>query len=606
MDFGNNFLDSFIETICVFGIIGGIILGIQINHGFIIGSILFLFFLLVWKKRRKRQIYELFRKNLIQQWGKDHKEERKLSYIKEFFKLLKDRKVDGFLIDDISWRDLNMDSVFSKIDHTKSYPGMHVLYSMLREPIFSREELSNRSRLIEDLMSNKDLALEIQYPLSILGKKQSKEVLYFFKDGLEVKNNPLTLYRVLSYFFYLSLGILLFNRQLGFIGIAISLSINAWIYQNNKYKIEAEIEIFRYISHLLSCAENISKINTRGIDIKQEKLKELTWLTRKIYKNVSVLNKNDGSQNELQVLMDYINMFTLREAIIFYKTINLLNKHKNDLFEMYGLIGEIDTFISIASYKDSLSYYVEPEFVQGEEMFYLNTEDLYHPLLERPIPYTFEFNNRGALVTGSNASGKSTFLRTIGVNALFGQTMYFVLAKDYQSNFFKLLTSIGTTDSIEEGDSYFMAEAKSLKRIIDEVNKGERVLCILDEIFRGTNTAERISAASEVLEYMAQKHTCVLAATHDLELTTIVGDSYENYHFKEEIQENDIIFNYILHKGPTTSRNALAILKHLNYPKEIYEKANERVSEYIDKREADYVSAGLDTKGNRKYDCHGS
>lgn len=164
-------------------------------------------------------------------------------------------------------------------------------------------------------------------------------------------------------------------------------------------------------------------------------------------------------------------------------------------------------------------------------------------------------------------------MRTIGINAIFAQTLYIVLAKNYSSSYFRLFTSIGTTDSIVDGDSYFMAEAKALKRIIDVLNPNEPILCILDEIFRGTNTAERISAAMASLDYMSNKNACIIAATHDLELTTLVNNKYDNYHFKETIKDKDMIFDYVLKPGPCNSRNAISILGYLDYPKEIYEKA---------------------------------
>lgn len=125
-----------------------------------------------------------------------------------------------------------------------------------------------------------------------------------------------------------------------------------------------------------------------------------------------------------------------------------------------------------------------------------------------------------------------------------------------------------------------MTEAKSLKRILDVLNEHQPVLCILDEIFRGTNTIERINAAREVLNYMIDRNSLVVAATHDLELTTMVNDRFDNYHFQEDIKENDIEFDYILRKGPATSRNAIAILRYLDYPKEIHENADKEVEKY--------------------------
>lgn len=126
-----------------------------------------------------------------------------------------------------------------------------------------------------------------------------------------------------------------------------------------------------------------------------------------------------------------------------------------------------------------------------------------------------------------------------------------------------------------------MAEAKSLKRILDILDPNQPVLCILDEIFRGTNTAERISAAKEALNYMIDRNSCVIAATHDLELTSLVNDRYDNYHFRETIEENDIKFDYILREGPCTTRNAIAILRYLGYPEELYEKAMHGAERYL-------------------------
>ena len=235
----------------------------------------------------------------------------------------------------------------------------------------------------------------------------------------------------------------------------------------------------------------------------------------------------------------------------------------------------------MASYKDGLDFYSQPTLNDNKTKFYLRTGEIYHPLLENPVSYSFELENMGALVTGSNASGKSTFLRAIGINCIFAQSFYFVHGKKYEGSYFKLLTSIGTTDNIVKGDSYFMSEAKSLKRIIDGLSDEYPVLCILDEIFRGTNTAERISAALEVLNYIMEKESCVIAATHDLELTGLVDDRFKNYHFKETIEDRDIIFDYILRDGPCTTRNAIAILEYLGYPKDIYENARKGAKNYI-------------------------
>lgn len=573
-------LETFIESISIFVIIGGIILGIQIGYAYFLLSILFLFLFIFTKKRKEKRLMKFYKDKIKEQWGKEHKEKRNIDHAKELYDFLKEKEDYDFIIDDITWRDLNMDSVFFKIDHTKSLPGMNYLYNILRHPLFNEDRLVARGKTIDLLLNRKDISQKIQIPIHLLGKKKEENIFSYFKNGMDVDTKYLILYKILSYLFYLSIALLLIDRQLGFSALLIILLVNAGVYQRNKFKIYDELENFKGIGNLIETARNIVEIDTAGIDLGQEKIEKMLKEIQKIHKNVSVLNTNSTGMLETQLLMDYINMVTLRETIIFYKTINLINKHREEIFEIYNYIGKIDAYISIASYKDGLLFHSKPEFIEDNSRFFLEAEDLYHPLLDKPVPYSFKLDNKGALVTGSNASGKSTYLRTIGINTLFSQTLHLVLAKTYSANYFRLLTSIGTTDSITEGDSYFMAEAKSLKRIIDELNHDRPVLCILDEIFRGTNTAERISAASEVLDYMIERNCCVIAATHDIELTSIVDNRFINCHFKETIKGNDIEFDYILRSGPCTSRNAIAILKYLDYPKEIHENANTRVEEY--------------------------
>ncbi len=353
------------------------------------------------------------------------------------------------------------------------------------------------------------------------------------------------------------------------------------IYQLNKKKVLAEMETFTYLSGLVKSADHILKLDIGDLDLDQDILKKILKNIGRVSKNIKKINYNESFMSEGEILLHYYNMIMLKEPTVFYKTVKLMNQYKDDFFHLYMLVGKIDAYIAIASYKAGLDYYVEPSFQEDGSSFYLNVDKLYHPLLENPVSYSIELDNMGALVTGSNASGKSTFLRTIGINSILAQTFYFTLAREYRSSYFKLLSSIGTSDNIVKGDSYFMAEAKSLKRIIDSLDPDQPVLCILDEIFRGTNTAERISAALEALNYLINRNCCVVAATHDLELTSLVNQNYNNYHFQESIEKNDIKFDYLLREGPCTTRNAIAILKYLGYPAEIYDKAMEGSKKYL-------------------------
>ncbi|NLX62663.1 MAG: DNA mismatch repair protein MutS [Tissierellia bacterium] len=573
-------IEFLVELVSVAAVIVGVALGIQKHYVYFLITVLG-FAAIFNYQRIKRRIKDKRIKEIIkEQWGKERNFKRDFSKIRQLHDLLISKEKFDFIIDDITWSDLDMDIIFSKIDHTMSFPGMQYLYHILRVPSFEEDFLKKRNNIINRLMENKALSNKLQFPLFILGKEKGEDIITYFEKGIDVDTRPLNIYRFLSFLPLVGIGLLFYDMGLAFTAIIFIVSINLFFYNKNKRAINLEIENFKYIGDLILCAESIIKVGINEIESDLDEMNKVLKNLRALKKNIIKLRHNDSYRSELELIIDYLNMLVLREPKIFYKTVNLLNKHREDLLNLYVMVGQVDAYIALASYKSSLKYHTEPT-LKKDKGFYLYAEKLYHPLLEEPVPYNVELNNKGALITGSNASGKSTFLKTIGINSLFAQTLYFVFAKKYTANYFRLFSSIGTTDSIVEGDSYFMAEAKALKRVIDSIDGGSPILCILDEIFRGTNTAERISAAQVVLDYLIEKDNCVIAATHDLELTSLVSEKYENYHFRETIDDEDISFDYILRPGPCVSSNAIAILKYIGYPKDIYEVAKEKAEKYL-------------------------
>jgi len=189
------------------------------------------------------------------------------------------------------------------------------------------------------------------------------------------------------------------------------------------------------------------------------------------------------------------------------------------------------------------------------------------------------------LITGSNASGKSTFIKSAAINAVLAQTIYTVCATHYQSSFFKVYTSMALTDNLFGNESYYIVEIKSLKRIVDAAKGEIPVLCFVDEVLRGTNTVERIAASSRILHTIANSNALMFAATHDIELTYMLEHCFSNYHFEEQIFEDNITFDYQLKEGRATTQNAIALLGMLGYPAEIIDKARQAATHFIDNGE---------------------
>ena len=146
----------------------------------------------------------------------------------------------------------------------------------------------------------------------------------------------------------------------------------------------------------------------------------------------------------------------------------------------------------------------------------------------------------------------------------------------------EIYSSMSLKDNLSENDSYYMAEIKALKRIMDGAKADEKpVLCFVDEVLRGTNTVERIAASVEILHYMAGQNLLCFTATHDIELTKLLGEAYENYHFAEEFNGTQIYFTYEIRKGEAASRNAIRLLDMIGFEKEITARAERRAEHFL-------------------------
>jgi len=187
----------------------------------------------------------------------------------------------------------------------------------------------------------------------------------------------------------------------------------------------------------------------------------------------------------------------------------------------------------------------------------------------------------GVLVTGSNMSGKSTFLRTVGVNVVLAQSIDTCLARRYEAPVYDVRSCIGRSDDLIAGKSYYLVEVESVLALVKASEETQPHLFIFDELFRGTNAVERIAAGEAVLRTLiaeGRRHV-VLAATHDAELVDLLHDRYVVYHLGDAIGPNGLTFDYRLTPGPATSRNAISLLKLSGAPESLVAGALERAAE---------------------------
>ena len=171
-------------------------------------------------------------------------------------------------------------------------------------------------------------------------------------------------------------------------------------------------------------------------------------------------------------------------------------------------------------------------------------------------------------------SGKTTFIRSVGINSILAQTLNICFAKEFATPFFKLYSSIRIADDVLENTSYYLKEVLTLQGFIKSSKNPEPCLFILDEIFKGTNTIERVAGGKAILSYLNKGKNMVLVSTHDIELTDLLQkEKFDLYHFSEHIKNNELSFDHQLKEGKLKTRNAIKILELYNYPSQITEDA---------------------------------
>lgn len=205
-----------------------------------------------------------------------------------------------------------------------------------------------------------------------------------------------------------------------------------------------------------------------------------------------------------------------------------------------------------------------------------------HPLLDHAVPNNLN-TARSLLITGSNASGKSTFLKTTALCALLAQSICTCPAACWRASAFRIYSSMALDDSLETGESYYIVETRSLKRILDAAREKSEppILCVVDEVLRGTNTVERIAASCEVLGALADRSVLCLAATHDIELCDLLEERYTLAHFEEKMGEHTMLFDYRLRPGRAVSRNAINLLQLMGFDEAVVAGAHRRANAYI-------------------------
>lgn len=382
------------------------------------------------------------------------------------------------------------------------------------------------------------------------------------------------LYILLGVLPLISLILLMFLGPLGLLFLLGSILFNVIFYMIKKANLETELESMRYLVQSISLANQLSKISSpRQAEIR-ENLMPLKAIARWGF-SFRVKSNSEGD-----ILFEYLNLIFMIPFIAYNFVITRLSKHNQEAINLWKVLGEMEVAAAVLNFRTYFPVSCQPTFTEGG----VQAEDIYHPLVDYAIVNPVDWQ-QDTLVTGSNASGKSTYVKSIAISAILAQTINTAIAEQFTLQPGHVLTSMAVEDDILAGDSYFVAEIKSIKRLLKQVEKGERCYCFIDEILKGTNTIERIAASSSVVTWLAGYPSLSFVATHDIELTEILKNYCDNVHFEETVtEEQGITFDYVLKQGPAVTRNAIALLKVMDYPEKIVTQAQKEARCFDEQR----------------------
>lgn len=547
------------------------------------GVIAVLFILMILKGKRDRN--SDIQKKIRNSWGSELPRlysAEQISHIRRYSDSLDIREeAPAFcVIDEITAGDTALDEVYGTVSRTFSAPGDEVLYAWLRHPLTDPEAVRKRIALEDFFAENAAAREEAGRILCGCGRLRKASFYGALASLEEARSIGRGKYLLLSAVTVLTFLMLLVRPVVFAVLAAPVLFIDFRVHLGMKKVIGESLAGFQAVLRLVQAAREMGAMPYPEMTEETEKLRRAAAAFSS-FRRGSFLVMTAGSVGSgfSDAVLEYANMLFHADLIRYDAMLAAYRTHEKEAEELFAVLGSVDAAISAASYKASGRLFTRPVFTDGTAAVF-RAEELYHPLLNAPVPNSVD-TEREVLLTGSNASGKSTFLKSVALSAILAQSIGIVPARSYEAPCFAVFSSMALSDNLAGGESYFVVEIRSLKRIWDAAQSGgQPVLAVIDEVLRGTNTVERIASSAQILKALDRRNVLIFAATHDIELSYLLEDCYTNMHFEEHIEDGDVRFDYRLRTGRASSGNAVRLIGAAGFGPEITEEA-ERMAKHF-------------------------
>ncbi|MBR0462990.1 MAG: hypothetical protein IJJ23_01210, partial [Clostridia bacterium] len=370
--------------------------------------------------------------------------------IRTYYDACRKEDRDSFYVDETTWHDLDLETLYKQINTCQSTSGEQYLYYMLRRPMAEniyRQQLG----LIHFFRDHTDIRIKTQLLLYKIGNYRHIDLTSVFHPAA-ASSFWLIIYCSMGLLLFMSfLAAMLFSRALIVITI-ILLVLNPLFHELRRAKCEHEIHRVNYCVSLALALRKMQKWEIKELDAYLFDVYEHLNPMKAVLRSGPVMSRINS--DPVQAAM--INLFML-DLISFEILKKRLAKYHDHFLAIHEAIGRLDASIAIASYRAGLNKWCEPEIEYSSVQPILEAESIVHPLLKEPISNDLMLE-KSLLITGSNASGKSTYLRSSMLCALMAETLCTCTCEHYRGSFFRIYTSIALSDDLQAGESYYIAE----------------------------------------------------------------------------------------------------------------------------------------------------
>lgn len=476
-----------------------------------------------------------------------------------------DSQVDGQ-----TWHDLDLYRVFDQLNYTQSSIGAEALYQKMRlikfQPEASLQEL-------EDFFDHHpDLRLKVQVVMNQLGKKNHNMARSIVANpGKQDSKIYLSLYIFLACLPVFSLFFLPFFKIQAMMVLVASATFNIIFSSIRNWSNKMRLD---RVSYLVRIFASTAKLSHLAIP-KQEALKQAVQPFKKTKVISGILQSPTGS-SDMEIILIYLNFLFLIPQIAQVYIYQQVRIHQKEAQEAINLLGELEVAISLLRHKRDVDLVCHPSFKKEGG---IKGKGIYHPLLTDPVANDVRFE-KNMVISGDNASGKSTYLKMVAINCILAQGLGFAYGESLELSYGHVMTSMDVSDDIEVGDSYFITESKTILRMIESLEKSGFHYFFIDELFKGTNTIERIGSGLGIVRWLSRHDCLYMISSHDIELVAASGAVNDNYHFDSRYVDGEIVFDYQIKQGAAVTKNAVNTLKSLHFPSEITQTSQELIRQY--------------------------